>query len=85
MLVLSRKIGESLMVNNEMEIRIIEISGDKVKIGIEAPKHFRVLRKELCLTMQSNIEAANARKSKELLAFFEQMSGEKGDGEDGQK
>lgn len=54
MLILSRKPGETLVINNEIEVKIIEISGDKVKIGIEAPKNVKILRQELSQTMDSN-------------------------------
>lgn len=59
MLVLSRKNGESLIINGELEIKIIEISGDKVRIGVEAPQSYRILRKELQQTVETNHEAAH--------------------------
>lgn len=58
MLILSRKTGETLLINNEIEVKIIEISGDKVKIGIDAPKDVKILRKELRQTMESNKASA---------------------------
>ncbi len=54
MLILSRKIGETLLINDDIQIKIIEVGGDKVKIGIEAPKEVKILRKELRQTMESN-------------------------------
>jgi carbon storage regulator len=54
MLVLARKPGESLIINDNIELKIIEISGDKIKIGIQASKDVRILRKELIQTMDSN-------------------------------
>lgn len=60
MLILSRKIGETLLINNDIQIKIIEVGGDKVKIGIEAPKEVKVLRKELRQTMESNKGSAAA-------------------------
>jgi carbon storage regulator len=47
MLVLSRKKGESLLVGDGIEISILEVAGDVVKIGIKAPKEVPILRKEL--------------------------------------
>ncbi|MFD1953951.1 carbon storage regulator CsrA [Paenibacillus thailandensis] len=47
MLVLGRKKGESLLIGDDIEITILEASGDTVKIGITAPKQVSVLRKEL--------------------------------------
>lgn len=59
MLVLARKCGESLLIGDDIEITITEISGDKVKIGIDAPKSIQILRKELVQTIEANKEAAN--------------------------
>jgi carbon storage regulator len=47
MLVLSRKIDESLMIADNIELIIIDIIGDRVKIGINAPKDVKVLRSEI--------------------------------------
>ena len=47
MLALTRKKGESIMINNDIEISILEIRGDQIKIGISAPKDVPVYRKEV--------------------------------------
>ena len=47
MLALTRKKGESLVINNNIEITVLEIRGDQVKIGISAPKEVPVYRKEV--------------------------------------
>lgn len=47
MLILSRKRGQSIVINNEIEIYVTAIEGDQVKIGIAAPKELTVLRKEV--------------------------------------
>ncbi|MGN0613883.1 MAG: carbon storage regulator CsrA [Porcipelethomonas sp.] len=60
MLILSRKTGETLLINDEIEVKIIEINGDKVKLGIEAPKNVKVLRKELRQTVESNVASSAA-------------------------
>lgn len=57
MLIISRKIGESLIIDNEIEIFILDIKNDKIRIGIEAPKSVKILRKELFETEKSNREA----------------------------
>ena len=54
MLILSRKPGDSHMINDDVEIKVIEVNGDKVKIGVAAPKEVKILRKELSLTVESN-------------------------------
>lgn len=59
MLALSRKINESIMIGNDIEITILEIKGDQVKLGISAPKSVPIYRKEIYLQIQeSNKEAA---------------------------
>ncbi len=50
MLVLSRKISESIQIGNDIEIVVTQIAGGKVKLGINAPAHIRVLRGELTRT-----------------------------------
>lgn len=58
MLALSRKMNESIMLGNDIEITILEIKGDQVKIGIRAPKAVPIYRKEIYLQIQqSNKEA----------------------------
>jgi len=47
MLVLSRKKNESIMIGDSIEIKIIAVDGDQVRIGIEAPRHLDVYRKEI--------------------------------------
>lgn len=47
MLVITRKIGEGIIVGNDVIIKVFEIEGERVKIGIEAPKTTKVLRLEL--------------------------------------
>jgi len=58
MLALSRKKNEALIINNNVEITILEVKGDQVKIGIEAPREVPVYRKEVYLQIQEANEAA---------------------------
>ena len=58
MLELTRKKGESLVVNNNIEITVLEIRGDQIKIGISAPKNVPVYRKEVYLQIQKENEAS---------------------------
>lgn len=60
MLALSRKKGEAIIVNNNVEITVLEVKGDQVKIGITAPKDVPVYRKEVYIQIQeANKEAVN--------------------------
>lgn len=60
MLALSRKKNEALIINNNVEITILEIKGEQVKIGITAPKEVPIYRKEVYMQIQdANKEAVN--------------------------
>ncbi|MCM1120829.1 MAG: carbon storage regulator CsrA [bacterium] len=60
MLALSRKKNEALIINNNIEVTILEVKGDQVKIGITAPKEVPVYRKEVYLQIQeANREAVS--------------------------
>lgn len=60
MLALSRKKDEAIVIDNNIEVTILEVKGDHVKLGISAPKSVPVYRKEVYLQIQeSNKEAAD--------------------------
>lgn len=60
MLALSRKKNEALVINNNIEITVLEIKGEQVKLGISAPKDVPVYRKEVYVQIQdANKEAVN--------------------------
>ena len=69
MLVLTRKVGESITIGDQIEVTIIEIKGDQVKIGIEAPKAVDIHRKEIYVTIQEENQRAaeNANNFNEIL------------------
>lgn len=54
MLVLSRKPNESIMVDGGIKIMVIEVKGNSVLIGIEAPPEMRILRQEIWVKMSGN-------------------------------
>ncbi len=73
MLVISRKINEGIVIGDNIELIIVDVSGDKVKIGINAPREIRVVRHELLQTEQLNREAAAPKATvvpKELISMF---------------
>ena len=69
MLILQRKLEESLIINDNIEIKILEIADGKVKIGIEAPKYISVHRKEIFL----EIEKENKEASEISLDIFKEF------------
>lgn len=61
MLVLSRKAGEVLFIGKDISVEILSVEGDRVRIGITAPKETRIFRKELMdATIETNKSAINA-------------------------
>ncbi|MFN8152270.1 MAG: carbon storage regulator CsrA [Solirubrobacterales bacterium] len=60
MLVLTRKTNQSIMIGDEIEISILSVSGDKVRIGIDAPRDVAVFRKEVYESMEGGAEPASA-------------------------
>ena len=58
MLALSRKKNEAIVINNDIEITVLEVKGDQVKIGITAPKEVPIYRKEVYLQIQEANKAA---------------------------
>ncbi len=58
MLALSRKKNEALIINNNIEITVLEVKGDQVKLGISAPKEIPVYRKEVYMQIQEANKAA---------------------------
>jgi carbon storage regulator len=58
MLILSRKIGESIVIDGRIVVRIMRLEGDVVKLGIDAPREVPVHRQEVYLEIQKNNQEA---------------------------
>lgn len=66
MLVLSRKSNESIMIGDDIEVRVVEITGKAIKLGIEAPKNIVVHRKEVYEAIKNeNLQAVHKETPKE--------------------
>jgi len=63
MLVLSRKKNESIVINNDITIVVVEIRGDKVRLGVEAPKEVPVHRREVYEAIKRNEMAAQSKEA----------------------
>lgn len=71
MLALSRKKNEALVINNNIEITVLEIKGEQVKLGISAPKDVPVYRKEVYVQIQdANKEAVSVEGLEALKNLF---------------
>ncbi|MGP1522578.1 carbon storage regulator CsrA [Treponema sp.] len=66
MLILSRKINEKIKIGDDITLTIIEVRGDQVKIGVEAPKHVKVFRQEVFEAIQDENRAAAASTKDDL-------------------
>ena len=67
MLALTRKKGESLVINNNIEVTILEIRGDQIKLGISSPRDVSIYRKEVYLQIQEENKAALETNNAEAL------------------
>ena len=59
MLVLSRKKNESIVINNNITVTVVEIRGDKVRLGIQAPKEIPVHRREIYDAIHAHEDASD--------------------------
>ena len=66
MLVLSRTKDESIMIGDDIEIVIVDVRGDKVRLGITAPRDISVHRKEVYEAIQKERETEDEKRSKRL-------------------
>ena len=63
MLVLSRKTNESIIINDNIVVTVIDISGNKVRLGFMAPKEITIHRKEVYEAIQRSQAASDARRT----------------------
>ena len=68
MLILSRKINEKVMIGDDITVSIIEVRGDQVRIGVDAPKNVKVFRREVFDAIKAENKAAA-----ESTPFFPQL------------
>ncbi|MBB6453625.1 carbon storage regulator [Salirhabdus euzebyi] len=69
MLVLTRKTGESIHVGDEIEVKVLSIDGDQIKLGISAPKNVDIFRSEIYQLIQDENKNAS-QLSKDVLDFL---------------
>lgn len=66
MLVIRRRAGEGFLIGDSIEVDILEIDGNQVKIGIRAPRETSILRREIAATRASNLDSAFEVEAKTL-------------------
>jgi len=74
MLVLTRKAGQSLIIGDNITVRILEIKGDSIKIGIEAPREILIHREEVYEAIKKENQAA-ANVGKDVLSSLPKKAG----------
>ncbi|MFD2089516.1 MULTISPECIES: carbon storage regulator CsrA [Brevibacillus] len=62
MLVLSRKMGESIMIGDQIEVKVVSVDGDAIRLGISAPREISVHRKEIYIGIKEENELASQSK-----------------------
>ncbi|AST06156.1 carbon storage regulator [Anoxybacillus flavithermus] len=73
MLVLTRKLKEAIQIGDDIEVVVLAIDGDQVKLGIRAPKHIDVHRKEIYLAIQQENNAASLASVNSLQQLSDQL------------
>jgi len=76
MLVLTRKRNESIVIGDDIEIRVLSVVGEKVRIGIEAPRDVPVFRMEVYLEIQQQRLEAGTSARKEVDEALKRLSGD---------
>ncbi|MDQ0218416.1 carbon storage regulator [Peribacillus cavernae] len=74
MLVLTRKLNESIMIGDDIELTVLAVDGEQIKLGIKAPKNIEIHRKEIYLSIQhENSEAVKIESNAidSLNSFFQ--------------
>jgi carbon storage regulator len=59
MLILTRKVGESIIIGDNIEVKIVSIDGEQIKVGIEAPRHVEIHRQEVYEVIQAENRLAS--------------------------
>lgn len=75
MLVLARKVGEKIVIGKDIEVTVLAIKGDQVRLGIEAPDNVSIHRQEIFLEIEAeNKRAARSKKPLSLAQLWEQRN-----------
>lgn len=73
MLVLKRKIGEVVRIGNEIEVHVLAVEGDVIKLGFEAPKRIQILRSEVFDAIRAENMQSSMTNSKDAMELMKQL------------
>ncbi|MNH33323.1 hypothetical protein D3C79_938260 [compost metagenome] len=76
MLVLTRKKGESIVIQDNIEVTVLSVDGETVKIGISAPKHVDIFRQEVYLSIKESNQESAAITPTNLKALMKRLNGQ---------
>ena len=76
MLVLTRRRDESIVIGDEIEVRVLSVAGETVKLGIEAPREIPVFRKEVYLEIQQQRRETGSSAPEEVNEALKRLSGD---------
>ncbi|MBY0314728.1 MAG: carbon storage regulator CsrA [Bdellovibrionales bacterium] len=79
MLVLTRKLGESIAIDDHIKIRVVQIKGKQVRLGIEAPKDTKIHREEVYLSIQDQNKQSSQSTSEKSQAVAQLLKTPKGE------
>lgn len=79
MLVLTRKLGESIAIDDHIKIRVVQIKGKQVRLGIEAPKDTKIHREEVYLSIQDQNKQSSQSNSEKSQAVAQLLKTPKGE------
>ena len=74
MLVLTRKVRESIIIGDQIEVRVLSVAGDKVQLGIQAPREIPVYRKEIYRELDQERAAARGSSRDEVDEALKRLS-----------
>lgn len=77
MLVLSRKVGQALIIGNDVVVRVLEIRGQQIRIGVEAPAEVSVVREELFRAVAEANQAATQQDKGSIAALASALRGQR--------
>lgn len=78
MLILTRKLGESIKIGDQIEIKVVAIEGDQIKLGIDAPRSIDIHRKEVYEAIQKeNNQAISSELPKDVLEHMKSIKKDK--------
>lgn len=85
MLILQRKVGESLVIGDDITVSVVSVENGRVRLAITAPSDVPILRSELIIATAANLDSANTSEPDELIGLLGSVAEHKRDAEGDEK